>query len=169
VYLSSIFLGPMAADIYAVHQFLSNIDSKALWQRRGHKVLLLSERKLENSREVGVDFPKNTQLPFTLRIRPVYRSHDPESGKVIEKRLPADQMMQNLRNKASGAGFTFLDALASSEEPYALKKPGSTIQLYSMYIVGTLRVLNTPLFRSVLCHGMGRSKRFGFGMINVWE
>jgi hypothetical protein len=159
----------MAADIYKTHQFLSNIDSKALWQRRGYRVLLLSEKQLENSQEVSIDFAPGVELEFTLRIRPISRGHAPVSGKIIEKRIPQDQMIEKLRMNASHYGFTLLGAFASDEAPYTLRKPQNTIQLYSMYFVGKLKVINTDQFRSTLRLGIGRSKRFGFGLLNVWN
>ncbi len=169
MFLSSIFLGPIAADIYKTHQLIANIDSKALWQRRGHRVLVLSERQLENSKEVPLDFQPGEHLGFTLRIRPVSRSHEHESGKIIETQIPVDQMLEKLRLKASENGFSFCDVFASVEDPYILRKPEHTIQLYSMYVVGELNVIDTNQFRSVLRFGIGRSKRFGFGLLNVWD
>ncbi|OZG60841.1 type I-E CRISPR-associated protein Cas6/Cse3/CasE [Bifidobacterium myosotis] len=124
------------------------------------------------------------QWQFRLRANPVRKAKidkglrpkaDGESvvGK-IQGHVTAAQQCDWLVARAAGHGFEILpddydepSVTVSQRHQERFGRDGKTVTLTTAVFDGRLRVTDADLFRQALCHGIGRAKGFGCGLLTV--
>lgn len=108
---------------------------------------------------------------FRAVLNPVYSEfvQGAHRGRVFPE-VTAEQQLAYLERKAAKNGFELVpDQYRITERRYVLlKKAGQRpVHLCQAAYEGILRVTDADVFRDALCHGIGRKKAYGFGMLTV--
>ncbi|KFI90190.1 type I-E CRISPR-associated protein Cas6/Cse3/CasE [Bifidobacterium ruminantium] len=125
---------------------------------------------------------KGQQWHFRLRANPVRkasedrgRRHRAEGivGK-IQGHVTVDQQMQWLIDRSASHGFRILDneagqpdVIVKERHKEQFKRGNAIVTLATAVFEGHLEVTDADLFRGTLCHGVGRAKGFGCGLLTV--
>jgi CRISPR system Cascade subunit CasE len=164
---------PVELDDYAVHQRIMALTGgrKALFQRKGTGIDILTAEPLEGSRDISgqlAALAAGQSLLFTIRLNPVV-SKKLEKGQRGKRRpIPPSELKswaaRTLEKIGARATFTIL-----SEGPRFSRKGDSTITLSSITVSGVLEILDADLLRTAITGGIGHGKAMGFGMLNIFD
>lgn len=164
---------PVELDDYAVHQRIMMLTDgrKALFQRKGTSIDILTAEPLEGSRDISrhlAGLAAGQSLLFTIRLNPVV-SKKLEKGQRGKRRpVPPPDLkawvQRTLEKHGARATFSLL-----SEGPRFSRKGEGTITLSSITVSGVLEILDADLVRSAITGGIGHGKAMGFGMLNVFD
>jgi CRISPR-associated protein Cas6/Cse3/CasE subtype I-E len=164
---------PVELDDYAVHQRIMSLTEgrKALFQRKGTSIDILTAEPLEGSRDISSQLANLTagqSLLFTIRLNPVV-SQKLEKGQRGKRRpVPAADLKpwvaRTLEKNGARATFSIL-----SEGPRFSRKGASTITLSSITVSGVLKILDADALRTAISTGIGHGKAMGFGMLNIFD
>lgn len=159
-------------DDYKTHQKLKKIfgDANILFQRGQFETIVMSDQapvvrdtpmtvKMIAGDIASID--KGAEFSFTIRLNPVKtkkgRRHPVERNKLKEW----------IDNKLVSAGMD-AEFVHNYEGLRVSRKKDYIITLASVYVVGMCEVTDAYRFKESLSMGIGHSKGFGFGMINIF-
>lgn len=135
------------------------------------KILILSKKTPEQpelgeleSKPVDDSFLHKTRYAFKVRLNPVARSNN------IAKAIVGNEALVDwFHKKESGWGFkTVPESLELQDIGVVQFERGShTITINECTFIGTLEVTNRTLFIEGFRDGLGRSKGFGFGLLQL--
>lgn len=164
---------PVELDDYAVHQRIMALTDgrKALFQRKGTSIDILTIDPLEGSRDMSRHLDSlaaGQSLLFTIRLNPVV-SKKLEKGQRGKRRpVPPEDLKawvsRTLVKSGARASFSIL-----SEGPRFSRKGVSTITLSSITVSGVLDVLDPLTLRAAIAQGIGHGKAMGFGLLNIFD
>ena len=136
--------------------FLENFDSYLL--------------KSPLSKEVNLRLRKGQALRFRLRANPTKRTAKKSDGSpagYISRLYKPENQVGWLKRKAESGGFAIHSMVAIPEGDLLGYKDNKTITMYSVIFEGILVVKDVYVFLATLSRGIGRGKRFGFGLLSV--
>jgi len=163
-------------DVYRMHQNMHSIAGSEnrdfiyrVFEKEGHAIVI-SKTELTGAMvgDVHVQTKKYNPSPisgnkyrFTVKLASIARNDKKEFA------VSGHEEIVNLLNsklKASGSG-NVLSAQVNVSEFEKVKKNGSEFDIFSASISGILEVGISSEMKSILLHGIGRKKGFGFGLI----
>jgi len=173
-YLSRIY--DIAGDDYQVHQKLKTVfdQDNILFQRGKFETVVLSVNAPVNpppsivTKHISAFFDSiecGSEYLFTARLNPVVTKKTDNKG----KRYPVERnkLRDWIDNKLESSGM-IAEVIYRTEGPRISIKKEHTITLSSVFITGMCTVKDNVRFKKALITGIGHSKGFGFGMINIF-
>ena len=173
-YLSRI--SELDGDDYKVHQTLKGIfdQDKILFQRGRFETAILSRKAPVNhspsvmTKDISAFLNTITiesEFLFTVRLNPVITRKVGEKS----KRLPVESknLREWLRRKFVESGI-LAEYVYEIEGPRFSRKKEHLITHSSVFVTGMCRVEDVVCFKNSLVTGIGHSKGFGFGMLNIY-
>ena len=125
---------------------------------------------------------KGQHWRFKLRANPVRKAREDKGrrhrtdgivGKV-QGHVTVSQQMKWLLDRAESHGFAVLGAedgqprlVVRDRHKEEFRRAGSTVTLTTAVFEGCLEVTDAELLRHALCHGIGRAKGFGCGLMTI--
>lgn len=173
----SVFPG-IQGDDYTVHKILQRNfqGERVLFQRRKASTHVLSFRPplkknvvSKNVSPIVNNLKVGDNIDFTLRINPaVAKRINPDKERGVIKAVSGRDLDRWLNAKFVKYGF--LANFVYDEEGFRESiKDGTLITINSLYVNGTLEVLNPDSVKKALISGIGRAKGFGFGMLHAYD
>jgi CRISPR-associated protein Cas6/Cse3/CasE subtype I-E len=169
-------ISDIAGDDYQVHKKLKSIfdQDDILFQRGRFETVVLSIKTpaihhpsmatkhiaaFLDSIECGSEFL------FTVRLNPVVTKKVDDRG----KRYPVEQnrLQEWINNKLEAAGIK-AEFIYNTEGPRISMKQDHKITLSAVFVTGMCQVKDLSHFQKALTKGIGHSKGFGFGMLNIF-
>jgi len=173
-YLSRI--SGLEGDDYKFHQALKNIfdQDQILFQRGKFETAVLSRKPPANhypspAVEEITSFldgiAVGAEFLFTVRLNPVITRKINEKA----KRVPVEQKQLHewIAAKLDSARIS-AEFIYETEGPRVSLKKDHKITLSSVFVTGVCQVMDVDFFKDALMRGIGHSKGFGFGMLNIY-
>lgn len=126
--------------------------------------------KPPQSKGIDLTFKEEQPLRFRLRANPSKRVSTNEDGSragYIKGLYKPDEQEEWLRQKGENGGFQIHSILTVPEGNLEGRKNRSVITFYSVLFEGILLVKDVETFLRTVERGIGRGKRFGFGLLSV--
>ena len=163
-------------DDYQVHQKLKIIfdQDDILFQRGKFETVVLSTKAPAKQHPSAVTkqisvflnaLDSKSEFLFTARLNPVVTKKIDDKG----KRYPVEQsrLQEWINNKLEAAGMV-AEFIYNTEGPRISMKKEHRITLSSVFVTGMCQVKDVSRFKNALIKGIGHSKGFGFGMLNIF-
>jgi CRISPR-associated protein Cas6/Cse3/CasE subtype I-E len=173
-YLTRIY--DLAGDDYQVHQKLKTIFNQddILFQKGRFETVVLSTKAPAVHQPPVVtkkisafldSIDSGSEFLFTARLNPVVTKKIDDKG----KRYPIEQnrLREWIKNKLEDVGMT-AEFIYNTEGPRISMKKEHKITLSSVFVTGMCQVKDVSCFKEALTKGIGHSKGFGFGMLNIF-
>jgi CRISPR-associated protein Cas6/Cse3/CasE subtype I-E len=167
MYLTTLY-GVIGDDYYA-HQVVKSIfPEKVLFQKRESTVIALSDnppvkecfdKKVKIGKEKKIDletFEEGEELFFTLVVNPTKR--------IKGKRVAVTNFNDWFHKKLEGIEVTTKEF----RDLGVVKNKNGSLSHRLYQVSGSLKIKSKEKFLEILCRGVGSSKGFGFGMLNVF-
>jgi len=107
-----------------------------------------------------------SQYGFDVLVNPVYR--DNKTGVIIPIKGKESLELWFTEKSASYGFFVMPRSLVVSEtDVLRFAKKGQRVVLGKARFTGILKVTDRALFKKAFCHGLGRGKSFGFGLLEL--
>ncbi|MFA6784260.1 MAG: type I-E CRISPR-associated protein Cas6/Cse3/CasE [Sphaerochaeta sp.] len=170
-------------DAYALHKFIYSLFPKLedeardfLYLDKGEReglrqVLIFSHRwplglpyGVADSREIPKEIVNFDSYRFSVRLNPVIRSN------AVAKPIRGSEAIQSwFLGKTSSWGFAVVSGTLSQSgiSIQQVQKGNDIIMQQSVVFSGILEVENRTLFVNSFTDGIGRSKGFGFGLLEI--
>lgn len=159
-------------DDYEIHRKLKKIFDGAniLFQRGQFETIVMSDQvpvvretpmTVKMIAEDIASIGKGSEFSFTIRLNPVKTKKG--------RRHPVEQnkLKAWINNKLVSAGMD-AEFVYNYEGLRMSRKKDYIITLASVYVIGMCEVMDAYRFKESLSTGIGHSKGFGFGMINIF-
>ncbi|MGQ9706887.1 MAG: type I-E CRISPR-associated protein Cas6/Cse3/CasE [bacterium] len=107
---------------------------------------------------------------FRLRACPtkrVFKHPDGSRAGYIKGLYKPNEQIDWLKRKGEKNGFEIHSTLTIPEGNIEGKKDKNKITIYCVTFEGILKVTDSDVFKKALINGIGRGKRFGFGMLSI--
>jgi len=121
-------------------------------------------------KDVNLSFKKGQALKFRLRANPTKRVAKRDGGTkagYIKALFAPDEQAAWLERKGKTGGFDVKGLTIIPEGNVVGRKDGHKITIYSVLYNGILEVTDPGEFISTVEKGIGRAKRFGFGLLSL--
>jgi hypothetical protein len=158
----------LQGDSYKLHQTVSELtdNQKRLFQYHDGITTIYSEKEINcDSNFIDVTkFKENDIIAFNIKLNPSKRDIKTKKKIAISKQLTNDW----IKNKFMDNGMEILSmdieflGLEKSIKNYEI------ISLNSVFVIGYLKIVNLDTFIMSLVDGIGSSKGFGFGLLNLY-
>lgn len=122
------------------------------------------------NKEINLAFKTGQLLHFRLRANPtrrLFKECDRSKKGAIKGLFKPEEQEQWLQRKGDTGGFQVISMTIIPEGKIIGKKEGETLTLYAVKYEGVLRVTDKDKFSKTILDGIGRGKRFGFGLLSV--
>jgi len=122
------------------------------------------------SKEIDLSFIEGQFLRFRLRASPtkrVAKNPDGTSAGYIKGLYKPDEQMDWLKRKGKEGGFNLHSVLITPEGNLIGYNNNNKITIYSVLFNGILIVEERERFKNTVSKGIGRGKRFGFGLLSI--
>ncbi len=157
------------SDIYRVHQTVWPITNRHQDVRHTPTLLYraedgiirvrISDCAMRGTRPVKVTLTEGTEMTMRVKLA-LWRT--------VPTRLQPGQLQQRIRELLGSAGLTCLDIQCTRYVAQGHKQRlGVDIALPIADVSGRVRVDNSSLACNAWRQGVGRGKRFGFGMLDL--
>ena len=161
----------VAPDYYKMHQIIAQYFDgiQHIWRQDGNTVTVISEEKpmgeLTCGMSVGTmvvsDLKPGEMFPILLRVNACRHVDDHFYA------LPSDQIPAWL--SAHLSGFSLTDVQVSTEGHQKAQKPEHALDIVS-YSVSAMVIVTDPVAATeTMLKGVGRGRRFGFGLVVAYR
>jgi hypothetical protein len=167
----TIIAGIGAGDYYRTHQAIAAYfdGSKHVWRLDGDTATVISEQQpageLRDGMCVGsfsvTDPGVGESFPVMLRVNPGLHRFTKHYAVALEK-VP-DWLSTHL------PGFEIADARIIPEGCQRAQKAAQELCIFSYNVSATLTVVDAAAAAATLLSGVGRARRFGFGLIMAYR
>lgn len=161
----------VAGDDYEAHRQVCRCfeAQKVLFQRKGHEIIVLSERPVAASEDVDPLLRRmapGDKMLFRLRVNACITKC--VNGKGRRLALPPGRIEDWLNALFPKHGF-HADFVFRNEGRRRSKKGSLLISIASVVATGVLTVEDDEKCRRAICSGIGHAKGLGFGLLNVFD
>jgi len=159
-------------DDYTAHKTLAESfhEQRILFQRRAHRVLVLSKEPLDeggrNIFPILAGVKPGDEFLFVVRLNPVVTKF--LDGKNRRVPIEAQKIRAWLESIFSKNGFT-AEFTFRAEGMRRSVKSHRNISLFSVLVNGVLVVTDADPFRKAVEKGIGHGKGLGFGFLNIFD
>ena len=161
----------VAPDYYKMHQIIAQYFDgiQHIWRQDGNTVTVISEEKPTGELTCGMsvgtmvvsDLKHGEMFPILLRVNAC--RHVGHCFYAIS----SDQIPEWLSTHLSG--FSLTDVQISDEGHQKAKKHEHTIDVRSYTVTAMVTVVDPSVATKAMLNGVGRGRRFGFGLIAAYR
>ena len=158
-------------DDYEAHQHVRKFfeKQKVLFQRKGHEIVVFSEKPVKGSEDVRTtlyEIEVGSKLLFKLRVNACVTKF--VDGKNRRVALPRGGIREWLEKTFEKHGFT-ADFVYHNEGIRRSLKGATQISLSCVMATGILTVTDPERLKSAVRTGIGHAKGLGCGFLNVFD
>jgi CRISPR system Cascade subunit CasE len=163
---------------YRNHQMLKELfpgEGRVLFHKNKNKIMALSSIELDEKfkGDIGIDHIGNAvnyidnikekEVQFSIRLNGCKQV----KGKALT--LLKSDIEPWVDSKLSKCGIDVTSRFIKDEGIFLSLKNDQCIYHASLFVCGTLKIVDEDLFKNFAINGIGRGRAFGFGLLNVYQ
>jgi CRISPR-associated protein Cas6/Cse3/CasE subtype I-E len=156
-----------SADIYKNHQQVCGKfdQQKRMFYVDDKFITIYSEKPVDESIEVEINYGIGKILNFKTKLIPIKKDIRTKRLRKLEREETSTFVVKRFEN----SGCELVDAQIEFSGEALINKPESKFKYDYVSVAGQIKITDLKLFKQTLLSGLrGKSKTFGFGMLNIF-